>query len=286
MHMGLPLVKIPKGRRGRVIALAVAGCGLLVIVAASRHPVPAALLKSRAAFAPHAADARVRFEPGAEAQADALASFLDSAAQKVEAFHGGSFPDDFEVFVCATQASLNEFLALPPWAPIRGSALLGDVYIAPSAFDWEGLDTHRESLTHELAHLYMRQRLGTIAYLRNVPAWFHEALADLVASSGGEGISREEATQAILRGETFRPDTANALLRPRRPQSYGVPVPMLHAQSTMFLTFVRESDPAAFERFVAELQDERSFAAPFRRHFGAGVTEWWGRFVESLRQGA
>ena len=55
---------------------------------------------------------------------------------------GATFSDDFTVYMCNTQESLNAYIAAPPGSPIRGTAVRGDVYLSPSAFDWEGQDTH------------------------------------------------------------------------------------------------------------------------------------------------
>jgi len=261
------------------------GIVLLVLstVALSRTAIFAALTKSKDAFLPHAVDARVRYEPGADEHASAVAWYLSTAVGIVEDFHGGPFSGDVEVFVCASQESLNDFVALPAGVPIRGTVRFGQVFMSPAAFSWEGMDTHRESLTHELAHLYVRQHLGTVSYLEHVPGWFHEALANMVAVSGGEGISRAEATTAILEGRAFVPDSAGSLFRPKRAHSYGLQAPMLHKQSTMFLQFVADSDETAFQAFLADLLEEHTFAGPFRRHFGVGVDGMWVRFVEHLR---
>jgi hypothetical protein len=243
-----------------------------------------ALTKSKGSFVPHAVDARIRYEPGAERFADALVPFLATAVRTVEEGHGRPFKDPFEVFLCATQESLNEFIAAPPGSPIRGTVLFGRVFIAPSAFDWEGHDTHRESLMHELSHLHLRQHLGGITDRKNMPGWFREALADLIAGSGGEGITDREAIRAILEGRALVPDSTGALFRVKRVQDYQLRGPMLHKQSTMFLSFIRERDPSAFDRFLSDLQSERSFAGPFRAHYGMSVQEMWSGFVGSLRR--
>jgi len=264
------------------------GGGILVLslggLWATRTSVGAALLKTKRDFAPVAADPRVRFEPGAEAMARSVAAFLDTAMATVEATHGAPFRRPFTVYVCASQRSLNEFAALPPQAPIRGTVLLGDVFIAPSAFDWQGADVHRESLMHELSHLHLRQHIGFVSDRGSMPAWFKEALADLVSGAGGEGISREEAVAAVLDGPALHPDSAGSLWSLQRAGSYGLTGPMLHRQSTMFLDFLRARDPGRFPAFLRRIQEERSFAGPFRDQFGGSVDELWGAFAASLRE--
>jgi hypothetical protein len=272
-----------RARRIGIVWVAFATVVGVVAVWTARTPVGRALMKSRDAFAPLPGDARVRFEPGAEDMAERVASFLDTAIAEVEAAHGAPFPGAFTVYVCATQGSLNEFFALPATAPIRGSVHFGDVFLAPSAFDWLGEDLHRESLKHEMSHLHLRQTLGWVAQRGRVPPWFHEALADVVSGAGGEGITREEAVRAILHGPALRPDSTGNLWSLRRSGDYGLPGPMLHRQSRMFLDFLLKRDPDGFSAFLKRLQETRTFAGPFREHLGGSVEDLWAAFATSLR---
>ncbi len=266
---------------------ALLGGGILVLSLGGfwlgRTPVGAALIKSKQDFAPLAADSRVRFEPGAEEMARSIAAFLDTAIATVESAQGAPFREAFTVYVCATQGSLNAFIGLPSGAPIRGMVRFGEVFIAPSAFDWQGQDVHRESLMHEMSHLHLRQRVGVVADRGRMPPWFKEALADLVSGAGGEGISRQEAVAAILEGPALRPDSTGRLWSLQRAGSYGLPGPMLHRQSRMFLDFLRARDPVGFPGFILRIQEERSFSGPFREHFGGSVEDLWAAFVASLR---
>jgi len=259
--------------------LALVGTGL----ALSRNPVGRALLKPKSAFHPVEGDHRVFAEAGAEERASQVAAVLPSAIARIEAFHGRPFREPFRVYVCATQRSLNEFIGLPPEAPIRGTVRLGEVFLAPSAFDWRGEDLHRESLLHELSHLHLRQHLGFLAARGSVPSWFHEGLADLVSGAGGEGISDEEARQAILGGPTLRPDSTGSLWSLRRVADHGLGGPMFHKQSRMFLAYLEARDRGAFHAFLLQLQEEKELAGPFREGFGAGVDEVWEEFRTALK---
>ena len=269
--------------RGRVVT----GVGAILVIAGAvavlRSSVGAALTKSKAGFVPVATDARVVFEPGAEAMALQVAAFLDTAIATVEAGNGVPFKEPFTVYVCATQKSLNEFMALPPGAPIRGTVLFGDVFLAPSAFDWRGEDLHRESLMHEMSHLNLRQNLGFMAHRGEIPPWFNEALADLVSGVGGEGIPRDGAVRAILEGPALRPDSTGNLWSLARAGNYGLPGPMLHAQSTMFIKYLRDRDPEGFSTFLLRVHREHAFARPFRDQFDGSVEELWASFAETLR---
>jgi hypothetical protein len=249
---------------------------------AVRSPLFAALTKSTAGFAPQAVDSRVRFEEGAEEEAARVAAFLREAVGIIEAEQGRPFKRPFQVFVCATQTSFNEFLGLPPTAPIRGAVRLGKVFLAPSAFSWNGQDVHRESLLHELSHLHLRQHLGFRASRGHVPSWFHEGLADLVSGAGGESVPESAAISSIQSGRGLNPEASGHLWSLRRISDNGLGGPMFHRQSQMFLRFIRDRDPAAFQTFLEDLLDERELAGPFGTHFGLGTQEMWQEFVASL----
>lgn len=276
---------MPDGRNRMLLQFVVPvamilGVVLLLMVAGSASF--RALTKSRDHFVSHPRDARVLYEPGAEDYARRVAVFLATAVETVESAHGLPFKDPVRVYVCATQRSLNEYIAQPASAPIRGTVALESVFLAPSAFVWQGADTHRARLTHELSHLHFRQRMGLVTHRKSLPTWFSEALANLVSGTGGEEVTEQAALRAVRSGQVFEPDSIGSAFRPKGAQSYGLPAPMLHKQATMFLEFIRDSDPLAFDRFLFDLQILNTFAEPFRTHFGTGVEGMWDRFVLSL----
>ena len=248
-----------------------------------RSPIRTALFKSKDHFIQHAADGRVRYEPGAEALADSVAACLPNAVRTVEREHGLPFKKPFTVFICATQESTNEFIAMPQGGLSRGASILGNVFISPRAFSFGGLDTHRETLTHELSHLHLRQRLGFIATKRRIPVWFHEGLANTVGGSGGERISDDDAREAILEGRHFIPDTKGTFLRMKRAKDYGMRYPMFHKQTKLFVTYMRDRDPAVFQGFLADIQSDGGFASSFADRFGVGIDEMWREFIEHVQ---
>jgi len=161
---------------------------------------------------------------------------------------------------------------------------LGQVFLAPSAFDWRGEDLHEGSLLHEMSHLHLRQHLGFLAFRGKVPSWFHEGLADLVGQVGGEGITAEAAAAAIFEGRALSPDSTGRLWTLDRVSSNGLGGPMFHRQSRMFVTYIRDQDPAAFRSLLHDLVEQKELARLFRTHLGRGTDEMWEEFVASLRE--
>ncbi len=270
-----------KRRIGLVVLLCVL---VLLTLLVARSPFTRALIKSTDHFLPHGGEARVFYEPGAEDHADSIAAYLPAAIEAVERCHGLPFAEPVRIYVCDRQESLNEYIAAPWYSGVRGTSVLGRVFISPLAFFFMGRDTHRETLIHELSHLHIWQRLGYFGCKGNIPVWFHEGLANTVAGMGEEQIDAEEAAKAVLEGYHFIPDSRGTRLMMKRAPDYGLDYPMFHSQSTMFVLFIMDRNREAFRGFLIDIQEGKSFASSFEDRFGADVDAMWEEFVSHLRE--
>jgi hypothetical protein len=266
----------------KIVAAVLALVLAVGVLAMLRQDLVRALFKSKRHFVALEQDPRVLYEPGARDYAMAIATYLPTAIEKVETGHGLPFKEPFLVYVCATQEGFNEYIA-SPGSPVRGAALFGDVMIAPIAFSFHGHDTHQASLVHELSHLHLDQQLGYFGYRRRIPVWFSEGLANLVSGTGGEIVGQHEATEAILAGQHFVPDSKGSWPHVKRARDYGLHYPMLHQQSKLFVTYMRNTHEQAFESFLIDIQDGKGFALSFSEHFGVDVSTMWNNFADHLK---
>jgi hypothetical protein len=233
-------------------------------------------------FSPLEADPRVFYEAGAEDLATSIADALPAAVARVESCQGGPFEKSFRVYVCATHESFSRHIGQPASWPVRGIAFLGHIVVSPKAFSFFGEDTHRETLAHELSHLHLGQKLGWLRRTKNLPSWFQEGLADWVADTGDEQVSRREARAAIVSGRSFVPEESGHLPLPKTPQDHGLRWPMFHTQSRMFVEYLRSRDSDAFEGFVAAVVHGERFEIAFQEHYRAGLRDVWQDFRESM----
>lgn len=273
-----------KKTRKKIIIFSILGIFILaLLVFFLMSPIGRALLKSKSHFIPHAADSRVLYEPGAEGFAEKIADFLPTAVRRVEEGHFLPFKKPFKVYVFSTQKSHNESLANTTSYPIRGAATPRNVFIAPSAFSFKGLDTHKESLMHELSHLHLNQRLGYFKR-RRIPSWFTEGLANIIAGSGGEGISDEMAIRSIKEGRHLIIPERGGFLRnlTRTIQEAGLTGPMYHKQNKMFVDYINSLNPEAFKKLVLAVQKAEAFSASFLEYFETSPEEMWSRFKSEL----
>lgn len=246
-------------------------------------PVVRALVKSKSQFVSHSGDPRILYEPGAEAYADKIAKFLPIAVARVEQEHSHPFKKPFKVFVFATQKSHNSYLAVPASLPIRGAAFTRKIYIAPSAFAFQGEDTHQASLMHEMSHLLLRQYIGFFKR-RKIPLWYSEGLANLVAGSGGEGIGEDRAIQAIKQGIWMPIEEKGGLFKTPSKilDGTGLTGPMYHQQNRMFVGYLRATDPEAFRNLLREVFETGSFSRAFKEFYKMTPREMWEDFVNGL----
>ncbi|NIM57937.1 MAG: hypothetical protein GTO16_03210 [Candidatus Aminicenantes bacterium] len=273
-----------KKTRKKIIIFTVLGVFILALFAFFlTSPVGRALLKSKSHFIAHVADSRVLYEQGAEEFAEKIADFLPTAIKRVEEGHFLPFKKPFKVYVFSTQKSHNESLANTTSYPIRGAATPRNVFIAPSAFSFKGLDTHKESLMHELSHLHLNQRLGFLKR-RKIPSWFTEGLANIIAGSGGEGISDEMAIQYIKEGRHLVIPESGGFLKnlTKTIQEAGLTGPMYHKQNKMFVDYINGTDPEAFKKLVLAVQKAEAFSPSFLEYFETSPEEMWSLFKSEL----
>jgi hypothetical protein len=272
-----------QGIRSIRIWILFSGLAILIITAVLllASPRAKASLRWKPGFEPLDCDSRVFFETGASVAAQRIADVLPDAIVKVEEMHGMPFTAEFRVYVCSTHQSFTEHLGLPETSPVRG-IVMRDIWLSPLAFDFHSRDTHRESLTHELSHLHLRQHLGWIRNQRNIPTWFAEGLADVVANTGGEIFTRQMALTSFAKGRHFVPDAEGQFPFTKGLRAYGVPAPLLHQQSRMFVEFLRTRNLQAFREFLYALLQGAEFAEAFSSHFGVDLDQSWHQFLSSV----
>jgi hypothetical protein len=246
------------------------------------HPRARAAFRLASGFQSLENESRVFYEPGAESYATKIAYALPGAIDRVEKSHSLPFKSEFRVYVCSTHESFTKHIGIPADSPVRGTALPWDVWVSPNALCFYGRDTHRQTLAHELSHLHLGQHLGWFNRVKNVPVWFSEGLADWVADTGHEIVSRAEAMEGFRSGHHLIPDASGNLPLPRQPRDYGLTWPLFHMQSRMFVEYLVERDEGSFKHLVMSVLSGVLFDAAFKDNFDDSLEGVWQDFVDSL----
>lgn len=250
------------------------------------QPRARAVLRLTQAFAPLTQGGQVFCEPGAQDYAERIADALPAATARVEEYHSVPFKSGFRVYVCSTHESFTKHIGHHVTSPVRGIVFLRDIWISPKAFAFFGRDTHKQTLAHELSHLHLSQHLSWWRRVREVPSWFLEGLADWVANTGDEIVSREEARKEFLTGRHLVPDAKGKLFFPKSPQDYGLTWPLFHMQSRMFVEYLHGRDEESLKNFLKAVLGGDRFDTAFDAHFENSLENIYHDFLDSLKSGS
>ena len=226
-------------------------------------------------------DHRVRYEAGAERNAQLVANHLDHAIEMVETRQYSAFAKPLNIYVTATWDSLTAFCV---HSKAGGCVLNERLFISSKAQNTP--DRLPGILTHELSHLHMAQHLGMWKWNANVPAWFREGLAVYVSGgSGAEKVSVEDAITAILSGESFGPNETGSLLFPKSARYFGLAPHMFYRQAGLFVTWLHDKDSHKFAMLIKAIQTGKALEQAMFSAYGRSVSENWQSFVDELKNG-
>ncbi len=224
-------------------------------------------------------DARILYEPGAEAFASAAAMELPSAVDDVQSRQLAVFPDKIRIYVCESPESFRAMTGRNECA----ICFRRSIFLSPRLL--ENPRWIKAYVTHELSHLLIYQKIGGYAYI-GIPSWFLEGLAALVSDGGGaQKVSESEARAAIKSGNHFKPlEKAGLwdLFSPKYATFWGIEHRfkhhMFYRQCMLFVAFLEKEDPAGFKACLTAVENGTEFQAAFRKAFGVGAMAEWRAF--------
>ena len=227
-------------------------------------------------------DARVDYDSGTQLLADATARLLPEAVAQAERQQGATLKPGFKIRIFGSPERYSRHGACPPGS--RACTFRGSLALAP------GISDKREFLlpliTHELSHVLMQQRMGMLKAGR-IPPWFAEGLAVSVSGGGGaENVSPEEARRAILAGLSFTPDVESSLFAQKTAHSFGLEHRMFYRQSALFVDYLRQQNPTAFQTLLSYMHAGGSFEQAFTQSYPGGMAPLWSGFKVELQRSA
>ncbi len=221
----------------------------------------------------------MRYEPGAEALAAEVAKALPLALRTVEERQYQPFLDTPTVYVCATIAS---YASYGPDAQSGGHVLNHRLFISPKPANTA--ERVPRVLTHELSHLHIEQRVGSVRWMRAYPPWFQEGLAAFVSDGGGaEGVSADDARRALAAGRAFVPETTSGLLQRKTAHSYGLDSHLFYREGELFLATLHDRDAAKFRQFLLAVEAGRALEDSSEAAFSETLATAWARLVTDAK---
>lgn len=250
---------------------------LLLLSGCTLARVANAWAQSKSAFSPCTSDPRIMCEPGSEVLAKSIVPLLPDAIAVVENAQFCAFASPIVIYTYVTRESFASHSGSPVYA--EGAVSLNRLNLSPKLLSTP--ERTRGILTHELSHLNLQLHMGSVAWAR-LPSWFHEGLATLVSNGGGaETVSAAEAAVALRNDKRFEPELSPWLLFPKSAVSYGLGPHMFYRQASLFLGFMRDTDPVAFKEMLKAIEDKVTFAQAIKSSYNEEPASIWKRFLTS-----
>lgn len=219
-------------------------------------------------------DSRVRYEPGAEANARKLAQVLDDVALEVEEALGAKFDRNIEAYICATQEQFNEYVYLSKNA--RGAVYWEKLFLSPGAFQGSYL---RPITLHELTHYLFITHLSDKQHIQNIPLWFREGIAVYVANGNSEYMTRSRYIRLMTNAEKsdFWAGKYDAWFSTADPSSVlaasGAINFELYRIYGYLVHYLAMQDEGKFKSFIGNLLDGQEFYSALNEMYGKDLAE-------------
>lgn len=265
----------------RAIALIIVIIAIIFLMAGGYRLVESGIARLTIDFKVLPSDNRIVYENGAEALAEAAATYLPQAIPTVESKQYGSFKGPIKIYAFATSKQFSKFSGVPE--EVIGAGLKDEVYLSGKLL--KKMDKTQGILVHELSHIQLSQTLGVLKFNYSLPRWFREGLAIYVANGGGATNATEaETVEKFLEGKHFIPETEGALFNIKLAATGKLEPKIFYRQSGMFVQFMARTEPAQFEELLRGLQKGNAFAAQFTASFKKSAGEKLQDFIVTLKR--
>ncbi len=262
-----------------IIVLVVLVIALLLVSGCSFVRNSIASLRSTDHFIPNGNDNRVLFEPGAEGDANKIASFLPSAIKQIEEKQYRHFVEPVRVYVCASRESFKKYSG----ADARAAVLIKKLFLSPRVFDY-GDEIAKKYLMHELSHLHIQQQIG-IYKVSRLPMWFKEGLATFVSNGGGAHLVSEKQTiESIRAGKHLAPNKADGFIFKKTPNDFGLEPHMFYRQSMLFIRFLAAMDASGFRNLLLSVENGEQFPTALQAVYHNQLEELWNEFLNAVKK--
>jgi hypothetical protein len=251
---------------------------LLMLNGCTSFRAALAMTKSTDEFQSLKQDSRIRYEDGSIKLANEIAPYFGLAIQTIENKQG-VFKQPVVIYATKSVDSFSSFCASKyPSACVVGKRL----FISPKLLTQK--DRIPGILTHELSHLQFTQDIGRWDYLTKLPVWFKEGLAVYVSGgSGAEGVTEEEAIEAINHGKAIKPNGSGGLLFRKTASSFGLKTHMFYRQSEMYVKWLHDLSPIKYRQLFDSIEQGNTFDEALLSVYGFTAYKGWEKFIGEIK---
>jgi hypothetical protein len=238
----------------------------------------AALLQPKTGFVQCTPDPRLQCEAGSEALAARIAPLVPAAIAQVEQAQHGAFPAPIVIYTYATRDSFARHSGVE--ANAQGAVLAGAVHLSPRLLTEAA--RRQGIVTHELSHLHLVMHTGALAAAR-LPNWFFEGLPTWVSGGGGaEDAIPDNAIYLLGHGRHFEPEESGSIFSPKSAASYRLSGHMYYRQASLFVGFLHDTDPTAFDRLLVRVKSRERFGDAVLACYHKQLRVLWQDFMGTL----
>jgi hypothetical protein len=139
-----------------------------------------------------------------------------------------------------------------PTPGYTAAVIPGEILVLSPRLDLEENGRLPGILVHELSHLHLGQYRGH--YTFQLPVWFHEGLASLVAEGGGAEFSSDvEACASWEDGRRVDFTRLDGPGKRHRAGDFKLSIHQFYRQSWRFTEYLQRQSPAAFDVLLREV---------------------------------
>jgi hypothetical protein len=236
-----------------------------------------AMTKSTDEFQSFKQDSRIRYEDGSFKLANEIAPYLELAIQTVEKKQG-VFKQPVVIYATKSVNSFSSFCA----SKYLSACVIGQrLFISPKVLIQK--DRIPGILTHELSHLQFTQDIGSWDFLSKLPMWFKEGLAVYVSGgSGAEGVTEQEAIEAINHGKAIKPNGSGGLLFRKTASSFGLKTHMFYRQSEMYVMWLHDLNPVKYRQLFDSIEQGNTLDEALLLVYGFTAHQGWEKFTGEI----
>ena len=236
------------------------------------------LFRKPKGFHTYKSDSRIRYETGADENAKIIANSLDSLIKVIENKQYQPFANKIKIYVFS---NLDNYGRHSPSKGSGGHTFRSYIIISPKEANTP--ERLPRIVAHELSHFHLVGYTGIVKDVK-LPTWFKEGLA--VWASGGAGaenVSESEATQALLDGMQIKLVYQNPIFGRENSHPKSMATHMFYEQSGMFINYLYQSNPTAFQKLLQAIQERDNFKDALNFGYGKSLNQLWADFLTSIR---
>jgi hypothetical protein len=209
--------------------------------------------------------------------AQKISSKIDSSINVVEKAFKSPFSKPIYITICATEKSYIKHSG--GYKNSEAMTNWDRIFIAPLSFQ---KNNETPVLVHELTHLHISQKIGVFKMVGNIPPWFNEGFAVLIShGAGAEEYTDSAAIAWINHGKCITPNVKGNFLSPSNDSQ--LPWDMFYRQSSLFVSFLREINPEAFQSLLSDIENNIEFEKAFGKNYKKKVDDMFILFKEDVK---